>query len=69
MNKALNAIKRFAADEDGTALMEYTVLLGMMVVAVIGVIALIGPWITGRWCTLAGPTGLNLSGAGMSACP
>ena len=52
MTKALTAIKRFAADEEGTALMEYTILLGILVVAVITIITTLGTWISGQWKAL-----------------
>ncbi len=52
MTKALNAIKRFAADEEGTALMEYTILLGILVVAVIAIITTLGTWISSQWKAL-----------------
>ncbi|CAM5318814.1 hypothetical protein ATER59S_00988 [Aquamicrobium terrae] len=43
---------RLAREEDGAALVEYTVLLGILVVAVIASIALIGTWVSGQWDTL-----------------
>lgn len=52
MSKTINLIKRFAADEEGTALMEYTILLGILVVAVIAIITTLGTWILGQWQTL-----------------
>ena len=52
MTKVLNTIKRFAADEEGTALMEYTILLGILVVAVIAIITTLGGWISTQWKTL-----------------
>lgn len=55
MTNALNLIKRIAADEEGTALIEYTMLLGGFVVAVIVVMTAVGGWITNQWqtvCTL-----------------
>ena len=52
MTKALNAIKRFAADEEGTALMEYTILLGILVVAVVAIITTLGSWLHTQWQTL-----------------
>ena len=52
MNKAMTLIKRFAADEEGTALMEYTILLGILVVAVIAVITTLGGWIAAQWKNL-----------------
>lgn len=46
-------IKRFLDDEDGAALVEYTVLLGILLVAVISTIGLVGTWINMKWSTLA----------------
>ena len=42
MTKALNTIKRFAADEDGAAMIEYAVLVGVITVAVIVTVGLLG---------------------------
>lgn len=39
-------------DEDGAALIEYTVLLGIMLVAVIATIGLVGTWVNTKWTTL-----------------
>jgi pilus assembly protein Flp/PilA len=66
MTKALNVIKRFAADEEGTALMEYTILLGIIVVAVIAIITGLGSWIKNSWCALA--KNVN-AGTGSASCP
>ena len=67
MMKALNTIKRFAADEDGTALMEYTILLGILVVAVIAVITTLGGWISASWkamcSTIKTSAGNTMSGS------
>ena len=52
MSKTINLIKRFAADEEGTALMEYTILLGILVVAVIAIITTLGTWISTQWQAL-----------------
>ena len=43
---------RLAKDESGAALVEYTVLLGVMLVAVIGTIVLVGGWINTKWTAL-----------------
>ena len=53
MKKALELVQRLRSDEDGAALIEYTMLLGMAVVAVLGSIAIISPWISGSWANLA----------------
>jgi pilus assembly protein Flp/PilA len=52
MRKALQLVKRFGKDENGAALVEYTVLLGVMLVAVIGTIALVGGWVNTKWAAL-----------------
>ena len=39
-------------DEDGAALVEYTVLLGIMLVAVIATIVAVGTWVNGKWTAL-----------------
>ena len=45
-------IKRFGRDDSGAALVEYTVLLGVMLVAVIGTITMVGNWINAKWVSL-----------------
>jgi pilus assembly protein Flp/PilA len=50
--KALQLLGRLAKDEDGAALLEYTVLLGILLVAVIATITLVGTWISGQWTSL-----------------
>ena len=50
--KAIQLLKRLVKDEDGAALLEYTVLLGILLVAVIATITLVGAWISGQWSTL-----------------
>jgi len=47
-------MRRLCQDEDGAALIEYTVLLGILVVAVIATIGLVGVWISNQWTTLQG---------------
>ena len=52
MQKALNLVRRLEQDEEGAALVEYTVLLGVMLVAVIGTIVLVGGWVNTKWTAL-----------------
>lgn len=52
MRKILNTMTKFQKDEDGAALIEYTVLLAILLVAVIVTIGLVGTWISGRWTAL-----------------
>jgi pilus assembly protein Flp/PilA len=52
MNKATQLMRRLGHDEDGAALVEYTVLLGIMMVAVITTIGLVGGWMSTKWTAL-----------------
>jgi pilus assembly protein Flp/PilA len=52
MRRTLSVFNQFKNDEDGAALIEYTVLLGLMLVAVVATIGLVGTWISGQWTTL-----------------
>ncbi len=49
MTKVLNVAKRLVADEEGAALIEYTVLMGIMLIAVIATIISVGNWVGGKW--------------------
>jgi pilus assembly protein Flp/PilA len=57
--KVAKWIALVAKDEEGAALLEYTVLLGILLVAVIGTITLIGTWISGQWTSLNGALPAN----------
>jgi len=50
--KFLSLIDRLVEDEDGAALIEYTVLLGILIVAVITTIGLVGTWVNNKWTAL-----------------
>lgn len=52
MWKSVQLIKKLRQDEKGAALVEYTVLLGIMLVAVITTIGLVGGWMTTKWTAL-----------------
>ena len=52
MSHALILIRRLGKDEDGAALIEYTVLLGVLLVAVIAVIGSVGAWVGGQLSSL-----------------
>jgi len=52
MRQALQLMKRLGRDEEGAALVEYTVLLGIMLVAVISTIVLVGGWVNTKWAAL-----------------
>jgi pilus assembly protein Flp/PilA len=52
MSKAWSVVRRLGKDEEGASLIEYTVLLGILLVAVIATIGAVGTWINGKWTTL-----------------
>jgi pilus assembly protein Flp/PilA len=53
MSHAANLLRRLGKDEDGAALIEYTVLIGILLIAVIATIGLVGTWINNQWANLA----------------
>ena len=54
MSKVWNLIRELYQDERGAALVEYTVLLGMLIVAVLATIMAVGGWIGSEWTTFNG---------------
>ena len=52
LNQLKSYVSHFKKDEDGAALIEYTVLLGILLIAVITVITSVGGWISGKWIAL-----------------
>ena len=52
MRQGWNLLRQLAKDEEGAALIEYTVLLGIMLVAVIATIVAVGSWVNGKWTSL-----------------
>jgi pilus assembly protein Flp/PilA len=54
MVNALKLLNQIRKDEEGAALIEYTILLGIIAVAVIGFATTISGWITTQWSTLCG---------------
>jgi pilus assembly protein Flp/PilA len=48
----MKLIKRLRSDESGAALVEYTVLLGLLLIAVIAIIFAVGTWINSEWASL-----------------
>jgi pilus assembly protein Flp/PilA len=52
MGSVIKLIKQLKRDEDGASLIEYTVLLAILLVAVIAIIAAVGSWINQKWSAL-----------------
>lgn len=52
MNKLVTFIRDLHEDKSGAAFVEYTVLLGVILVASIATIGLVGVWAGGVWTDL-----------------
>lgn len=52
MKKLLSISKQFRDEESGAAMVEYSILIGIIAVAAIGFIIGIGGWVTGRFTGL-----------------
>jgi pilus assembly protein Flp/PilA len=52
MSQVSKLVRQLGVDKDGAALVEYTVLLGILLVAVIAVIIAVGGWINNHWSIL-----------------
>lgn len=52
MRNVTSALGEFKNDEDGAALIEYTVLVGLMLVGVVATVGLVGTWVSGQWTAL-----------------
>lgn len=52
MKHRVELMRKIREDERGAALVEYSVLLGVMLVTVIGTIVLVGGWINTKWAAL-----------------
>ena len=49
MKKALELVRGLRRDEDGATLVEYTMLLAIIVLAVITTFGLVGAWVNNTW--------------------
>ena len=52
MSETWNVVRRFGKDENGGAMIEYTALLAIILVAVIATIIAVGQWIANVWTNL-----------------
>lgn len=53
MRSAMKLLRKLRNDDDGAALIEYTVLIGILLVAVIAIITFVGGWIASEWTALS----------------
>jgi pilus assembly protein Flp/PilA len=54
MEKALKLLARIAKDEEGTALIEYSILLGVIAVVCVASAIAVGNWAGNKWQALCG---------------
>jgi len=52
MRELVTLVKQLKSDEDGATLLEYTVLLAIILVAVIAIIGAVGQWVNTQWANL-----------------
>jgi len=53
MRAIVNFLEKLYRDEDGASLIEYTVLLAILLIAVIAIIVGVGGWISTKWAALS----------------
>ncbi|UVC16906.1 Flp family type IVb pilin [Mesorhizobium onobrychidis] len=53
MKKLMTMTRQFRDDENGAAMVEYTILLGIITIAVIASIVVVGTWVGARWTSLS----------------
>jgi pilus assembly protein Flp/PilA len=53
MRSLVKLITQIKSDENGAALIEYTVLLAILLIAVIAIIGGVGGWISTQWASLS----------------
>ncbi|MEX0808952.1 MAG: Flp family type IVb pilin [Dongiaceae bacterium] len=49
-------LRRFVKDESGASLIEYSILIGLITVLVIGLITGVGGWVESQWNALTSAT-------------
>lgn len=52
MTKLISLFKTFSTDEDGAAMIEYSILIGLIAAAVILAVLFMGTWVAGAWAAL-----------------
>ncbi|RWB55343.1 Flp family type IVb pilin [Mesorhizobium sp.] len=70
MGKLISVAKQFRDDENGAAMVEYSILVGIIAGAAILAIVAIGLWVTGRFtglCSILDGTGV-VAGGGTGTC-
>lgn len=53
MSKLINRFRRLSKDDSGASLIEYSILIGLITVAVIAIISGVGEWVVSQWSGLS----------------
>lgn len=70
MKKLMTMAWQFRDDENGAAMVEYSILVGIIAGAAILIIVGIGLWVNGRFtglCTTLNASGIGTCGAGVGS--
>ena len=54
MLQLMSLYRRLAKDDSGASLIEYSILIGLITVAVIAIISGVGSWVVSQWSGLQG---------------
>ncbi|TIS57073.1 MAG: Flp family type IVb pilin [Mesorhizobium sp.] len=66
MKKLMTMTRQFRDDENGAAMVEYSILIGIIAAASIGAVIAIGGWVSNQFTVLCSTLGTN--GATGSSC-
>jgi pilus assembly protein Flp/PilA len=61
MKKLMTMTRQFRDDENGAAMVEYSILIGIITAAVIGLIVVVGGYVTTAWSTLCTNLGTSVT--------
>ena len=53
MSKLISLFRRLSKDDSGASLIEYSILIGLITVAVIVLISGVGDWVVSQWSGLS----------------
>ena len=56
-SKAQSFIWKLRDDAEGATIIEYSLLVGLLTVAVVATVVIMGTWISGQWTGLQAATG------------
>ncbi|MCA0049885.1 Flp family type IVb pilin [Mesorhizobium sp. B283B1A] len=71
MKKLMTMTRQFRDDENGAAMVEYSILIGIIAAASIVAVIAIGGWVGSQFsglCTKLAGKGLDAAGTGTGAC-